>query len=170
MIEKILDELEEEREIAYADFDKYASGYELDLDDTYDDFFHKGLARAKKIVQEVAKEYGNASDNDLAVVSALPSLYTLQKFEKEAIHKVVASVKGDGWIPVEQILPPTGERVQVTYKGKMTGNLLCDAMAYIAPDKSWHWDGVEGSKSHVDTEITAWKNPGAPYQKGESNE
>ena len=58
MIEKILERLEEEREIAYADFDKYASDYELDLEDTYDDFFHKGLARAKAIVQEVAKEYG----------------------------------------------------------------------------------------------------------------
>ena len=58
MIKRILERLEEEREIAYADFDKYASDYELDLDDTYDDFFHKGLARAKEIVQEVAKEYG----------------------------------------------------------------------------------------------------------------
>ena len=59
MIEKILERLEEEREIAYADFDKYANDYELNLDDTYDDFFHKGLARAKTIVLEVAKEYGN---------------------------------------------------------------------------------------------------------------
>ena len=57
MIEKILERLEEERELAYADFDKYAKDYELDLEDTYDDFLHKGLERAKVIVQEVSKEY-----------------------------------------------------------------------------------------------------------------
>lgn len=86
----------------------------------------------------------------------------------KAIVQEVAKEYGNGWIPVEQKLPAPGDRVQVTYKGKMTGELFCDAMAYIAPDKSWHWDGVEGSKSHVDTEITAWKNPGAPYQKAPS--
>lgn len=58
MIEKILEQLEEEREIAYADFDKYANDYGLDLEDTYDDFLHKGLERAKTIVQEVAKDGG----------------------------------------------------------------------------------------------------------------
>jgi hypothetical protein len=59
MIEKILERLEEEREIAYADFYEYLMKFELDNDfDEDDDWFYKGLIRAKKIVQEVAREYG----------------------------------------------------------------------------------------------------------------
>lgn len=58
MFEKILARLEEEREISYADFYEYLMRYELDNDfDEDDDWFYKGLIRAKKIVQEVAKEY-----------------------------------------------------------------------------------------------------------------
>ena len=59
MIEKILERLEEEREIAYADFYEYLMKYELDKDfDEDDDWFYKGLIRAKKIVQELAKDGG----------------------------------------------------------------------------------------------------------------
>lgn len=58
--EKVLIErLEEEKEIAYADFDKYANDYELDLDDEYDDFYHNGLGRAIKIVKDLASEHNN---------------------------------------------------------------------------------------------------------------
>ena len=58
MIEKICARLEEEREHSYADFCDYLINYELDNDfEVDDDWFYKGLIRAKKIVQEVAKEY-----------------------------------------------------------------------------------------------------------------
>ena len=66
------------------------------------------------------------------------------------------------WIPCGQTWPYPGERVQVTYKGLVNGDPLCDAMAFIDPDGNWHWDDVEGTLAAV--EITAWKRPGEPYR------
>lgn len=50
--EKLISGLEEEKDIAYADFDKYANDYELDLDSDYDDLFHRGLARAIDVIRK----------------------------------------------------------------------------------------------------------------------
>ena len=49
-VEKIVAELEEEKEISCADFTKYVNEYSPCLDDEYDDFFHKGLERAIVII------------------------------------------------------------------------------------------------------------------------
>ena len=49
--DKVVEKLEEEREISYADFDRYVKDYGLWLDAEYDDFFHKGLERAARIVK-----------------------------------------------------------------------------------------------------------------------
>ena len=49
-IEKVVAELEEEKEISCADFTKYVNEYSPCLDDEYDDFFHKGLERAIVII------------------------------------------------------------------------------------------------------------------------
>lgn len=49
-IESVVEQLEEEKEIAYADFDKYDTDYKLDLDDYYDDYYHIGLGRAIDIL------------------------------------------------------------------------------------------------------------------------
>ena len=55
--EKILERLEEERELSYADFSRYVEEISPCLDDEYDDFFHRGLERASRLVKEVAEEY-----------------------------------------------------------------------------------------------------------------
>lgn len=55
--EKILEMLEEERELSYADFSRYVEEVSPCLDAEYDDFFHRGLERASRLVKEVAKEY-----------------------------------------------------------------------------------------------------------------
>ena len=55
--EKILDMLEEERELSYADFSRYVEEVSPCLDDEYDDFFHRGLERASRLVKEVEEEY-----------------------------------------------------------------------------------------------------------------
>ena len=55
--EKILDMLEEERELSYADFSRYVEEVSPCLDAEYDDFFHRGLERASRLVKEVAEEY-----------------------------------------------------------------------------------------------------------------
>ncbi len=82
MIEKILERLEEEKDDAYADFEVYVLARNLRLDTEYDDFFHRGLARAKEIVQEVAKEYGKDTN-----------------------------VRSNGWIPCSERLPELNTRV-----------------------------------------------------------
>ena len=57
LIEKILERLQEERELSYADFSRYVDEVSPCLDAEYDDFFHRGLERASRLVKEVAEEY-----------------------------------------------------------------------------------------------------------------
>ena len=49
--DKVVEQLEEERELSYADFDRYVEDVSQCLDAEYDDFFHRGLERAVKIVK-----------------------------------------------------------------------------------------------------------------------
>ena len=49
--DKVVEQLEEERELSYADFDRYVEEVSPCLDAEYDDFFHRGLERAIKIVK-----------------------------------------------------------------------------------------------------------------------
>lgn len=51
-VDKVVEELEEEREISYADFDRYVEEFSPCLDAEYDDFFHRGLERAVKLVKQ----------------------------------------------------------------------------------------------------------------------
>lgn len=51
-VEKVVAELEEEKEISCADFTKYVNEYSPCLDDEYDDFFHKGLERAIEVIRK----------------------------------------------------------------------------------------------------------------------
>lgn len=55
-LKKIIKRLEEEREYSYADFEKYVQECSPCLDAEYDDYFHRGLERAIKIIQEIEKE------------------------------------------------------------------------------------------------------------------
>lgn len=55
-IEKVVAELEEEKEISCADFTKYVNEYSPCLDDEYDDFFHKGLERAIEVIRKGGAE------------------------------------------------------------------------------------------------------------------
>lgn len=117
----------------------------------------------REIVQEVAKEYGNVSDIDLEVVSALPSLYPLiQPFEEEAIHRVVAKAKGGRWIPVESgQLPKHLETVWVTVKTEDDYCYVTDSF-YDLNFGKWRVGKLR--------EVIAWQPkyiPPTPYQKGE---
>lgn len=51
VFEKIIEELEEEMELSYAYFDRYVDEVSPCLDAEYDDFFHRGIERAVKIVK-----------------------------------------------------------------------------------------------------------------------
>lgn len=50
-VEKVVEQLEEEREYSYADFEEYVQECSPCLDAEYDDYFHRGLERAVKIVK-----------------------------------------------------------------------------------------------------------------------
>lgn len=50
-VEKVVEQLEEERKYSYSDFDDYVSEIAPDLDREYDDFFYRGIERAVKIVK-----------------------------------------------------------------------------------------------------------------------
>ena len=57
--EKILERIQEERELSYADFSRYVDEVSPCLDAEYDDFFHRGLERASRLVKEVVEEYNS---------------------------------------------------------------------------------------------------------------
>lgn len=48
-VEKVVNQLKEEKESAYIDFESYAEELNYDVDD---DWFHKGLGRSVQIVKE----------------------------------------------------------------------------------------------------------------------
>ena len=51
----VLKQLEEEKELSYADFDKYVDEICPCLDTEYDDLYHRGLDRAIEIVKQGGK-------------------------------------------------------------------------------------------------------------------
>lgn len=50
-IDKIVEQLNEEKELAYADFNEYVYEVCPGFDSEYDDFFHKGLERAIELIK-----------------------------------------------------------------------------------------------------------------------
>lgn len=112
MIRKILDRLEEEKDDACADFEVYVLARNLRLDTEYDDFFHRGLARAKEIVQEVAKEYGkdtNVPSNWIPTAEMLFPKYG---------QKVLASVRTD--IATHEVIITEYQRQEYWHNGIIT--------------------------------------------------
>lgn len=152
MISRILERLEAEREIAYADFDKYANDYELDLEDAYDDFFHKGLARAKEIVQEVAKEYTSTENINCSTDSSTR------------------------WIPCSERLPDfCGYSVLLTVENAFGQRDVCKAFTnYMKEGKLLFYTNekefcseLTSSKLSDAWKPIAWQPLPAPYQIGE---
>lgn len=54
-IDKIVEQLEEERELAYVNFDRYVEEVDPCFDSECDDFFYTGLGRAIKVLKEGGK-------------------------------------------------------------------------------------------------------------------
>lgn len=83
-IEKLIGRLEELEVQAYAKTDGGAT--------------YQTYRNVIEMVIQLAEEHKQQLSNDLEIISSLPSLYPLQPFEEEAIHKVVESVNNNGWI------------------------------------------------------------------------
>ena len=58
-VDKVVEQLEEERELSYAYFDRYVDEVSPCLDAEYDDFFHRGIERAVKIVKGGGADAGS---------------------------------------------------------------------------------------------------------------
>lgn len=61
-VDQVINELEEEKEYAYADFEAYVNDVSPCLDAEYDDIFHRGLERAIEIIKDGGKNdagFGN---------------------------------------------------------------------------------------------------------------
>ena len=54
-VDKVVKQLEDEKELAYADFERYAEEVDPCLDSDCDDFFHKGIERAIEVVKAGVK-------------------------------------------------------------------------------------------------------------------
>lgn len=118
------------------------------------------LDRAIEIVNQVAEECKNLNiDQDLTIVESLPSLYPLQPFEVEAIHRVVWRAKyNNGWIPCSKELPSDGEIHECTALFN-TGMRYIEYAYYDMAREEW-W-------THDDTglvNVIAWKSSPEPYR------
>ena len=136
--EKIVERLEEERELSYSDFDRYVEEVSPCLDSEYDDFFHMGLERAVKVIKQVAKEYG-------------PDI----------------NVGSNNWIPCEKELPKYAENlVDCTIKRLSDGHMWVQNLIYSRIEDKWKWSGYPEDR-YVDMDafaILAWMSLPEPYQ------
>lgn len=166
MIEKMLEKFEELRGNICAGIPCNGCDYNKDCYEG-EHAENRAIDLCKKIVQEVIKEYSAASDTDLAVVSALPSLYPLQAFEEEAIHKVIASAKDGGWIPCSERLPNKSGKYIVTQKRYAIDDRTHKSPIAVEVDYV-EFNSRDGEWQRANFfEIIAWQPLPAPYQKGE---
>lgn len=124
LVKKILEKLDEERELSYADFSRYVDEVSPCLDAEYDDFFHRGLERASRLVKEVAAEYNGGwipcserfpeDDNYILLSFSNFTLPLVGRFEDNAFYigdEVVSCVSQDlfvnAWMPLPE--PYKGE-------------------------------------------------------------
>lgn len=110
MFEKILKQLEEEREIASADFEKYVEEIEPELDEEHDDWFHRGLERAKIIIREAVRLYGKETN-----------------------------VLGNGWIPCSSKILPEKDGVYLCTIARYSkdGEKIIDSVGFATFCGGW---------------------------------
>ena len=110
--EKILEKLDEERELSYADFSRYVDEVSPCLDAEYDDFFHRGLERASRLVKEVAEEYNGGwipcserlPDISADVLLTLRSLDIHTGFRANTDGYFYVEGTDDGYIPFDNVI------------------------------------------------------------------
>ena len=167
-IKKLIERLEE----LYDRNDKSKKdAYEEQDWERFDLFTHRneGIYTAISIVNQLAEEYSRKHvTNDLAVVESLPSLYPLQPFEEEAIHRVVdvakkisvSKMETVDWIPCSERLPEEHGEYLVWWTD-LTQNEYYEITEYH-PAEGWIGDipqAVEGKYT-----VIAWQPLPAPYQ------
>lgn len=166
-IEKLIGRLEELEVQAYAKTDGGAT--------------YQTYRNVIEMVIQLAEEHKQQLSNDLEIISSLPSLYPLQPFEEEAIHRVVASVKNNSWIPCSERIP---EDCDNRFYMCIVENHEEDLPMFCQYEEGygfgfWHDIYDEHTLGFVDSEfktneelgyekVIAWQPLPAPYQpKGE---
>lgn len=129
------------------------------------------IERAEGIVNQLAEESAKILiENDLAVIEALPSLYPLQAFEEEAIHRVIESTintstehincSTDGWIPCSVALPKEQGWYLAHVKHCLNGIVSIEKVLWKkCKYGSWKW-----YRKGNDTMVIAWMPLPEPYQ------
>lgn len=151
-IEKLIERLEEETQ--YVDLSNSSSPVRCVV---------KAIHPQKviEIINQLAEEYNQNSDQDLMIVESLPSLYPMmQPFEVEAIHRVVERTKdNNGWIPCSELPEENGMYLCTVFHADdyVVWIMRFNDGEFLKPDDVEDWN----------YELLAWM-PIAPYQpKGE---
>ena len=131
--------------------------------------YYKAISvkKAIHIVNQLAEEYKQNIDQDLMIVESLPSLYPLQDFEVEAIHRVVERAENtNGWIPCEKELPPQPKENPL-FENKPLELYLATVKDSAYPRRVF-WNGKSFTDGWSEVDVLAWMELPKPYQpKGE---
>ena len=123
-------------------------------------------ALSLEIVNQLAEEYSSKSsslEKDLAVVQSIPSLYPLQPFEEEAVHRVVESSHSSDWIACSSgVVSKENEEVMLTFKNSV--GLHVGEATYKNKMFFYVTDTEFGYYEEVYKQPIAWKLKDAPYQ------
>lgn len=106
---------------------------------------------------------GKAICHKVCDVSKMPLTETMfWKICEEHIKLEIREMENNNWIPVSSGLFPEDEKnVQVTFIGYNDHAPHCEGFAFRY-EGNWYWTLDENK---VKVEITAWKNPGEPYNE-----
>jgi len=161
-IEKLIGRLEE----LYNSNDKMKKkAYEEQDWENFELFTHgnEGVKESIEIVNQLAEEYKQNIDQDLIILASLPSLYPLQPFEEEALHKVVSRAKDSGvWISCSTDMPEHDQEVFI----KFSDGAICNGRFWIVEGTNYCGFNTKFGL-FVAEQVAEWK-PIATYQpKGE---
>ena len=96
-VDKVIDQLEEEKEYANADFEEYAKEVEPCLDAEYDDTFSQGIERAVKILKQEKEECKRIRHKWIPITEMLPQdeSYILVSFDNATMPDIARYEEND---------------------------------------------------------------------------
>lgn len=111
-VDKVVEQLEDEKEFSFADFERYAEEVEPRLDTEYDDFFYCGIKRAIQIIKagvdteinhgkevylKALEDYHRLISEECKsmLIDFNPYAFHLKKYNDEVLERLKAGVKNE---------------------------------------------------------------------------